>query len=70
MNYVIILTQALETAIRKEVDDAVKVAKADKEIGPHELPGDIYVENLEGDIRNVTPWVPLKHVRVGPAVNA
>ncbi|XP_034941207.1 pyruvate dehydrogenase E1 component subunit alpha type II, mitochondrial-like isoform X2 [Chelonus insularis] len=59
----------LETDIRKEIDDAVKLAKSDKEIGVHELSADVYSECLEKEIRNVTPFNPLKHSRIGPAVN-
>ncbi|KAK0182726.1 hypothetical protein PV327_000833 [Microctonus hyperodae] len=59
----------LEAQIRKTVDDAVKTAKADKEIADHELSADIYAESLESEIRNITPFVPLKHSRIGPAVN-
>ncbi|XP_043286005.1 probable pyruvate dehydrogenase E1 component subunit alpha, mitochondrial isoform X2 [Venturia canescens] len=60
----------LETEIRKEVDEAVKVAKSDKEIPLHELTTDIYAKNLEPEIRNTTPFAPLKHANLGPAVNA
>lgn len=59
----------MEAQIRKTVDDAVKTAKSDKEIADHELSADIYAECLESEIRNITPFVPLKHSRIGPAVN-
>lgn len=51
------------------MDDAVKKAKADVEIGLDELSADVYAENLEESIRNITPFAPLKHKRIGPAVN-
>ncbi|XP_057337743.1 probable pyruvate dehydrogenase E1 component subunit alpha, mitochondrial isoform X2 [Microplitis mediator] len=60
----------LESEIKKEVDEAVKVAKSDKEIDDHELSADIYANCLENEIRSITPFTPLKHSRIGPAVNA
>ncbi|CAD6226834.1 GSCOCG00005936001-RA-CDS [Cotesia congregata] len=60
----------LESEIKKEVDEAVKIAKADKEIDDHELSADIYANCLESEIRDVTPFTSLKHSRIGPAVNA
>ncbi|XP_012276727.1 pyruvate dehydrogenase E1 component subunit alpha type II, mitochondrial isoform X2 [Orussus abietinus] len=60
----------LEADIRKQIDDAVKYAKADKEIPLSELTTDIYVNCLEKEIRNVTPFNPLPHARLGPAINA
>lgn len=61
--------QKLEGEIRATVDEATKKAKADKEIGLDELTADIYVQNLEGKIRNIAPFDPLIHKRIGPAVN-
>lgn len=52
------------------MDDAVKAAKADKEIPLSELTADIYSLSLEKEIRNTTPFDPLSHVRLGPAINA
>jgi hypothetical protein len=34
-----------------------------------ELPADIYSAPLEDEIRNVAPWEPLHHKRIGAAVN-
>lgn len=64
------LLQTIEGEIRKMVDDVVKAAKADKEIPLTELTADIYTNCLEKEIRNTTPFNPLPHIRVGPAVNA
>lgn len=50
--------------MRKEVDEATKVAKSDPEIGLEELSGDIYVENLHPEIRGLTPDAPLQHIQV------
>ncbi|XP_046467056.1 probable pyruvate dehydrogenase E1 component subunit alpha, mitochondrial isoform X1 [Neodiprion pinetum] len=59
----------LEAEVRKEVDDAVKIAKTDKEIPMSELTTDIYSAPLEKEVRNVTPFNPLPHGRLGPAIN-
>lgn len=61
--------QKIENEIRVTVDENVKLAKADKEVGLDELAADIYAVNLEENIRNVTPFNPLKHKRIGKAVN-
>nr|CAD7441743.1 unnamed protein product [Timema bartmani] len=44
-------SNTLEADIRKEVDEATKKAKADKEIGLDELTTDIYADPIEADIR-------------------
>ncbi|EFN73927.1 Probable pyruvate dehydrogenase E1 component subunit alpha, mitochondrial [Camponotus floridanus] len=62
--------KTIEGEIRKSVDDAVKAAKNDKEIPLSELTADIYTTCLENEIRNTTPFNPLSHARLGPAVNA
>ncbi|XP_046393811.1 probable pyruvate dehydrogenase E1 component subunit alpha, mitochondrial isoform X1 [Ischnura elegans] len=59
----------LEQEIRKEVDEAVKVAKQDEVIGLDELAADIYSNPLEEKVRGITPWSPLTHKSIGPAVN-
>ncbi|CAG9571818.1 unnamed protein product [Danaus chrysippus] len=51
----------IDTKIRKEVDEAVKMAKSEPEVGPEELAGDIYYKNLEPFIRGVQPNSPLQH---------
>lgn len=60
----------MEGEIRKLVDDAMKAAKNDKEIPLTELTADIYSNYLEKDIRNTTPFNPLSHTRLGPAINS
>lgn len=60
----------MESDIRKEVDDAVKIAKTDNEISLGELTTDIYANGLEKEIRNTTPFQPLLHSNLGPAINA
>lgn len=51
------------------MDEAVKFAKSDAEIGIEELAGDVYSTPLENPIRGTTPFTNLNHIRVGPAVN-
>lgn len=63
------LFQKIENEIRVLIDQNVKKAKADVEVGLDDLAGDVYTKNVEGDIRNVTPFTPLKHKRVGKAIN-
>lgn len=55
--------------IRQKVDEAVKKAKTDKEIGAEELTADIYSHSLEETIRGVSPWDQIPHKRIGAAVN-
>lgn len=59
----------IEGDIRTSVDEATKRSKSEKEVGFDDLAGDIYSVNLEGKIRGVTPFAPLDHKRIGPAVN-
>lgn len=59
----------IDGEIRTQVDEATKQAKTDAEIGLDELPADIYSQSLEPKIRNVDPFNPLAHKRLGPAVN-
>lgn len=48
----------------------MKAAKNDKEIPLTELTADIYANCQEKEIRNTTPFDPLPHIRLGPAVNS
>lgn len=59
----------MESEIRKQIDDAVKIAKADKEIPLSELTADIYANPTNNEIRNVTPFKPLSHIRLSTPVN-
>ncbi|PNF19143.1 putative pyruvate dehydrogenase E1 component subunit alpha, mitochondrial [Cryptotermes secundus] len=59
----------LENDIRVTIDEAVKKAKTDNEIGLDELPCDVYSAPLEPTVRGITPWNNLEHKRLGPAVN-
>ncbi|XP_011505777.1 PREDICTED: probable pyruvate dehydrogenase E1 component subunit alpha, mitochondrial [Ceratosolen solmsi marchali] len=58
----------MENDIRKEVDDAIKSAKSDKEVPISELTTDIYANNLEKIIRNTTPFKPLIHSSISSTV--
>lgn len=63
------MLQELEVDVKKIVDEAVKIARTDNVIGADELPADVYTKCLEDNIRNTLPWNPLKHKRIGPAIN-
>jgi hypothetical protein len=59
----------LEDEIRVTVNEAVKKAKTDNEIGLEELTCDVYSAPLEPTVRGITPWNSWEHKRLGPAVN-
>jgi len=59
----------LENKIRASVDEDVKKAKSDKEIGLEELVTDIYADNKEPIVRGTTPWDQYQHKTLGTAVN-
>lgn len=61
--------QKIDNEVRKEVDEAVKTAKSDKEIAVQELAADVYLEPLETTIRGTTPFDPYTHQRVNKAIN-
>ncbi|KAJ8720987.1 hypothetical protein PYW08_006452 [Mythimna loreyi] len=54
----------IETSVRKYVEEVVKNAANDTEIGSEELSGDIYVECIDPNIRGVRPDKPLTHISV------
>lgn len=60
----------MDGEIRKELDEAVKVSKTDKEIPLQELAADVYYEPLETEIRGTTPFRPYQHTRISQPVNA
>lgn len=61
--------KTLEDAIKKEIDDAVKVATSDPEVSLEELTADVYSLHLDKEVRNVLPFNPLPHSNIGPAIN-
>lgn len=62
--------QAIEVKIRNEVDTATKLSRTDKEISVQELTTDIYSDdNKVTEVRNILPNNPLRHTRLGKAVN-
>ena len=63
------LLQKLESDIRAIVDENVKKATAEKEIGLEELTMDIYADSKDSTIRGTTPWDKLEHKSLGKAVN-
>lgn len=62
--------KSIDNEVRVEVDKAVKDAKADGEISMEELSADIYALNLEGPIKGLVSGETLKHINIGPQVNA
>lgn len=59
----------IDTEVRKEVDESVKVAKTDKEIPVQELAADVYLNPLETTIRGCTPFDPYTHQRISKVIN-
>lgn len=51
------------------MDEDVKKAKTDKEVGLEELTTDIYANNKEPAVRGTTPWDKFEHKTLGMAVN-
>lgn len=60
----------IDGEVRKEVDEAVKVSKSDKEIPVQELAADVYYEPLENVIRGTTPYAPYTHQRIAEPFNS
>lgn len=61
--------KVMEIGIRADVDDAMKKAKADKEISVEELTADIYAKPDIPTVKNVLPINPLIHKTVSKAIN-
>jgi hypothetical protein len=61
--------QDIDQQVRQVIDDAVKRAKSDKEIGLDELAADVAVNIIDPRIRGVSSFDSLTHKRLGPAVN-
>jgi len=61
--------KGIEVDVKKQVDDDVKKARADGEIGVEELFYDMYENNLQGKIRGITPWDKHDHKRTVKAQN-
>ncbi|CAG9763876.1 unnamed protein product [Ceutorhynchus assimilis] len=59
----------VDAQIKTDIDTATEQAKKDKEIGLDELSADITANHLGSDIRGVSIFAPLKHKRIGPAIN-
>ncbi|KAM3966110.1 pyruvate dehydrogenase [Aphomia sociella] len=54
----------IDAKIRKDVDEATKIAKSDSEIGIEELSADVYYNCLDNEIRGIIPDTPLQHIEV------
>lgn len=61
--------QKIDQEVRKEIDDAVNVAKTANEIPVDELYADIYVEPIYTKIRGVTPFTEHHHKRLSKPLN-
>ena len=61
--------KGIEVDVKKKVDEDVKKAKADGEIGVEELFYDIYENNNGGTIRGITPWDQHEHKKTTTAQN-
>lgn len=61
--------QDIDQEVRQVIEDAVKRAKSDKEIGLEELTADISCNPIDTRVRGVTAFDTLSHRRLGPAVN-
>ncbi|KAK8734137.1 hypothetical protein OTU49_006036 [Cherax quadricarinatus] len=59
----------IDNEVRKEVDEAVKIAKTDKEIAVQELATDVYLNPVETTIRGTTPFDPYTHRRLSKVAN-
>merc|ERR1719297_385994 len=53
--------KGIEVDVKKKVDEDVKKAKSDVEIGVEELFFDMYENNLQGKIRGIAPWDKHEH---------
>lgn len=54
----------IDAEIKSEIDDAVKAARSDGEIGLEELYGDVYANPLETNIRGMTPFTSHQHLKI------
>lgn len=61
--------QKIDSEVKKVVDEATKLAKADKEIGVHELFTDISVNPIDFNIRGVTTKQIFQHTTLKKAIN-
>jgi len=61
--------KGIEVDVKKKVDEDVKKAKSDVEIGVEELFFDMYENNLQGKIRGIAPWDKHEHKKTVKAQN-
>merc|ERR1712083_523757 len=61
--------KAIEIEVKKSVDEDVKKAKTDSEIGAEELFYDVYEKNIGGKIRGIAPWDQHEHKKTQVAAN-
>lgn len=68
--FVIFVLKKIDSEVRKEVDEATKTAKMDKEIPLEELATDVYYNPIEKEIRGVSPDHKFTHQRLSTPFNA
>lgn len=61
--------QKIDAQIRAQIEEAVRRATTDEEIGIEELSADLYAAPIELTVRNIHPSLPLLHKSVGNAIN-
>merc|ERR1711963_1066142 len=61
--------KGIEVDVKKKVDEDVKKAKSDAEIGVEELFYDMCENNLQGKIRGIAPWDKHEHKKTVKAQN-
>lgn len=59
----------IDSAVKKEVDEAVLAARSDPEIPLKELYADVYSHPLETNIRGTTPFTEHKHLTIERPIN-
>jgi TPP-dependent pyruvate/acetoin dehydrogenase alpha subunit len=61
--------KGIEVEVKQKVDEDVKKARSDSEIEVDELFYDMYENNLQGNIRGITPWDRHAHKKTIQAQN-
>jgi pyruvate dehydrogenase E1 component alpha subunit len=59
----------IDSEVKQEIDEAVRVAKSDPEIALDELYADIYAVPLEENIRGITPFTQHHHKKICSPIN-
>jgi len=59
----------IDAEVKKEIEEATRIAKTDPEVPNEELFADIYNNCLEESIRGITPFTQHKHINIGKPIN-